>query len=101
MSTIENSAEGDAIQFMVSTNGKIICGKNRGSGWRTRQVGGYMSNTSLQRLSQDILGYKQQNLISSHYQRDPLAGSDKAGKNHSIPDLANVTPQYTPSPTSS
>lgn len=98
MSTIENSAEGDAIQIMVSTNGKIICGKNRGSGWRTRQVGGYMSDTSLQRLSQDIAGNNQQNLVSSHYQRDPSSGS---GKNHFIPDLANITPQYTPSPTSS
>ena len=55
MSTIENYAGGDAIQFMVSTNGKIIYGKNRGLGWRTRQVGGYVSDTSLRQLSQDIL----------------------------------------------
>jgi hypothetical protein len=37
-----NYATGDALQFMVSTNGKTIHGKNRGLGWRTRQVGGYI-----------------------------------------------------------
>lgn len=54
MSTIENYAVGDALQFMVSTNGKTICGKNHGLGWRTRQVGGYLSDASLQQLSRDM-----------------------------------------------
>jgi hypothetical protein len=54
VSTIDNYATGDAIQFMVSTNGKIIHGKNRGLGWRTRQVGGYVSDTSVVHLSRDM-----------------------------------------------
>ena len=54
MSTIENHAVGDAIQIMVSTNGKIIHGKNKGLGPRTWQVGGYISDTSLQKLSHGI-----------------------------------------------
>ena len=54
MSTIENHAVGDAVQIMVSTNGKIIHGKNRGLGPRTWQVGGYISDTSLQKLSHGI-----------------------------------------------
>jgi Fungal N-terminal domain of STAND proteins len=54
VSTIENYATGDAIQFMVSTNGKIIHGKNRGLGWRTRQFGGYMSDASVLHLSQGM-----------------------------------------------
>ena len=53
-STIDNYATGDAIQFMVSTNGKIIQGKNRGLGWRTRQVGGYLSDASIVQLSRDM-----------------------------------------------
>ncbi|KAJ5757723.1 uncharacterized protein N7511_006417 [Penicillium nucicola] len=53
-STIDNYATGDAIQFMVSTNEKIIHGRNRGLGWRTRQVGGHLSDASLQQLSKDM-----------------------------------------------
>lgn len=53
-STIENYATSDAIQFMVSTNGTVIYGKNRGLGWRTRQVGGHLSDASLQQLSKDM-----------------------------------------------
>jgi hypothetical protein len=42
ISTIDNYATGDAIQFMVSTDGKTIHGKNNGLGWRTRQVGSHI-----------------------------------------------------------
>jgi hypothetical protein len=54
-STIDNYATGDAIQFMVSTNQKTIHGTNRGLGWRTRQVGGHLSDESLQQIVK-ILG---------------------------------------------
>lgn len=54
VSTIDNYATGGAIQFMVSTDGKIIHGKNRGLGWRTRQVGGHLNVASLQQLSKDM-----------------------------------------------
>jgi Fungal N-terminal domain of STAND proteins len=54
ISTIDNYATGDAVQFMVSTDGKTIHGKNRGLGWRTRQVGGHLSDVSVQKLSQDM-----------------------------------------------
>ncbi len=56
ISTIDNYATGDAVQFMVSTDGKTIHGKNRGLGWRTRQVGGHLSDVSLQQLSRDFSG---------------------------------------------
>jgi len=55
VSDIENYATGDAIQFMVSTNGKVIHGKNQGLGWRTRQVGGYLSDASIQQISRDMV----------------------------------------------
>jgi hypothetical protein len=54
ISTIDNYATGDAVQFMVSTDGNIIHGKNRGLGWRTRQVGGHLSDLSVQQLSRDM-----------------------------------------------
>lgn len=57
ISIIDNYATGDAVQFMVSTDGKTIHGKNRGLGWRTRQVGGHLSDLSVQQLSRDMTGF--------------------------------------------
>jgi len=57
-SVIDNYATGDAVQFMVSTNGNILHGTNRGLGWRTRQVGGYLSDFSVQQLSRDMSGIR-------------------------------------------
>lgn len=54
ISIIDNYATGDALQYMVSTDGTIIHGKNRGLGWRTRQVGGHLSDASLQQISRDM-----------------------------------------------
>jgi hypothetical protein len=54
VSTIDNYATGDAIQFLVSTDGNVFHGKNRGYGVRTRQVGGHLSDASVQRLSRDM-----------------------------------------------
>jgi hypothetical protein len=54
VSNIDNYATGDAIQFMISTDGKTLHGRNRGLGWRTRQVGGHLSDVSLQQLSRDM-----------------------------------------------
>lgn len=55
ISMIDNYATGDAIQFMISTNGKTLHGKNRGLGRIARQIGGHLSDESLQKLSHDIL----------------------------------------------
>jgi hypothetical protein len=55
ISVIDNHASGDeTVQFLVSTNEKTIHGKNRGYGLRIRQVGGHLSDESLQQLSRDI-----------------------------------------------
>ena len=54
VSTIDNYATGDAVQFMVSTREKTIHGKNRGLGWRTRQVGGHISDESLQQIARSL-----------------------------------------------
>lgn len=54
VSTIDNYATGDTVQFMVSTSEKTIHGKNRGPGWRTRQVGGHISDESLQQIARSL-----------------------------------------------
>ena len=54
MSTIDNYATGDAVQFMIWTNEKPIHGKNRGLGWRTRQVGGHINYDSLQQIARSL-----------------------------------------------
>lgn len=53
-SIIENHATGDAVQIMVSTNGKTLHGTNRGLGWRSRQVGGYLSDQTVRQISRDM-----------------------------------------------
>jgi hypothetical protein len=53
---VENYAASDnALQFVVSTNGKVVHGKNRGEGRNPRQFGGYLSDQSLQQLSRDMV----------------------------------------------
>jgi hypothetical protein len=48
INVIENHGTGDARQIMVSTDDTIIHGKNHGTGWRSLQVGGHMSEAALQ-----------------------------------------------------
>jgi hypothetical protein len=54
VTTVDNYATGDSVQFMVSSNGQVFHGKNRGLGWRNRQVGGHLSDESIQQLSRDM-----------------------------------------------
>lgn len=72
MTIIDDYATGDALRFMVSTNGQIIQGKNRGLDWRTRQIGGHLSDTSVQQLSRDMARI---NLQSSENAIPPSRGS--------------------------
>ncbi|KAL4943092.1 hypothetical protein BDV06DRAFT_190804 [Aspergillus oleicola] len=69
ITTVDNYATGDATQFMVSTNGQVIHGRNRGLGWRSRQVGGHLDDVSLQQLSKDFTS------ISFHNIRDAALSS--------------------------
>lgn len=54
ITVVDNYGTGDAVQFMVSTDGHTVHGKNKGLGWRTRQVGGHLSDLSVQSLSRDM-----------------------------------------------
>jgi hypothetical protein len=62
ITNIENEGTGDTLQFMVSTDGKVIHGKNRGLGWRNRQVGGQLSDASVQQISRDMTSIYIQNI---------------------------------------
>jgi hypothetical protein len=64
-SIIENHATGDAVQIMVSANGKTLHGTNRGLGWRTRQIGGYLDNETVRQISRDMVS------ISTRDSNDP------------------------------
>jgi hypothetical protein len=54
VSVIEKHGTGRSLQFMVSVNGKVLHENNRGLDWRSRRVGGYVSNRSIQHLSRDL-----------------------------------------------
>ncbi|RMZ85804.1 hypothetical protein DV737_g387, partial [Chaetothyriales sp. CBS 132003] len=78
---IDNYATGDAVQFMVSTNGKILHGKNRGLGWRTRQVGGYLSGPLVAQLSKDMSRMSYNTAAENDgadQQGKPLSGLDES-----------------------
>ncbi|KAL0937440.1 uncharacterized protein CTRU02_207171 [Colletotrichum truncatum] len=67
ISIIDNYSTGDdTIQWLVSTNGKTIHGKNRGYGALIRQVGGHLNDVSVQQISKDFLS-----LHNGGRRRDP------------------------------
>ncbi|KNG91327.1 hypothetical protein ANOM_000456 [Aspergillus nomiae NRRL 13137] len=54
ISVIENHATGgDAWQYMLSTTGQILHGRNEGHGGQIRQMGGHMSEEAVMQLSRD------------------------------------------------
>ncbi|KAH6629794.1 hypothetical protein C7974DRAFT_193097 [Boeremia exigua] len=56
ISVIDNHATGDkAVQFLVSNSQKTIHGKNRGYGNHIKQLGGHLSDQSIQKVSGDFL----------------------------------------------
>lgn len=55
VSVIRNRANGNALQLMVSTNGKPLHGTNEGTGQYIRQFGGYMSNETVQTIIQGMV----------------------------------------------
>lgn len=53
ISQIDNYATGDDnLQFLVSTDGKVIAGKNRLFGSRTQQLGGHIDGITLRHITQ-------------------------------------------------
>lgn len=85
ISIIDNHATGDeTVQFLVSNSQKTIHGKNRGYGFHIKQLGGHLSDQSIQKLSGDFLQMSMQNSArvvpkpssSSPVQGDVSSGAD-------------------------
>lgn len=56
ISVIDNHATGNkAVQLLVSTSQKTIHGKNRGYGDHIKQLGGHLSDESIQKVSGDFV----------------------------------------------
>lgn len=56
ISVIDNHATGNkAVQLLVSNSQKTIHGKNRGYGDQIKQLGGHLSDESIQKVSGDFL----------------------------------------------
>ncbi|CRG92702.1 hypothetical protein PISL3812_09768 [Talaromyces islandicus] len=53
-SNITNYSTGDAVLFMVSTDGTVLNGNNRALGWRARHLGGHLSNATVRQISRDF-----------------------------------------------
>lgn len=86
ISNIENDAEGDdTIQFMVSTNGKPLNGKNKGKGDRLKQAGGNWDSPTLQQVSKDFT------TISIHHKN--IKKSTKEDPPAAAPRAASVPPE--------
>ncbi|KAH5597819.1 hypothetical protein HBI45_167730 [Parastagonospora nodorum] len=80
ISVIDNHATGDdAVQFLVSNSQKTIHGKNRGYGDQIRQLGGHLSDQSIQKVSGDFLQmslHRSENRASPARTDLPRDGSD-------------------------
>jgi hypothetical protein len=92
ISVIDNHATGnEALQFLVSNSQKTIHGKNRGYGDHIKQVGGHLSDQSIQKLSGDFL----QMVVQRSGGREISAHDDKLSKgNDAEKGRANWQPQY-------
>ena len=89
VSVIENHGTGDSLQFMVSANGKVLHGKNRGLGWRSRQVGGYMSDESIRQLSRDLA-----TIHTSHLRGEPSISKDGSASNTADTTEGETTAEF-------
>ena len=86
VSTIDNYATGDAVQFMVSTDGKTIHGKNQGFGWRSRQVGGHLSDVTVQQISRDMTSISIRNIGNEGL---PLRGDAQSVPTDAVEDASS------------
>jgi hypothetical protein len=83
---VDNYSYGDAVQFMVSNSDKTVHGSNRGLGWKSRQVGGHLSDASIQKLSGDFsnLRFEKSGDHNSPLQHDVSSVSNvRTEKSHS------------------
>lgn len=92
ISVIDNHATGDdAVQFLVSNSQKTIHGKNRGFGDHIKQLGGHLSDESIQKVSGD---FSQISIRRFESIASPAAGEASAKGNGVSEEKSNWRPQY-------
>ncbi|KAL5430938.1 hypothetical protein PMIN07_009769 [Paraphaeosphaeria minitans] len=92
ISVIDNHATGDeAVQFLVSNSQKTIHGKNRGYGDFIRQLGGHLSDQSIQKVSGDFL---QMSLRRSEVKVSTTHDGASINSSHTNEGATNWQPQY-------
>ncbi|KAL5374889.1 hypothetical protein PMIN06_012165 [Paraphaeosphaeria minitans] len=92
ISIIDNHATGDeAVQFLVSNSQKTIHGKNRGYGDYIKQLGGHLSDQSIQKVSGDFL---QMSIQRSELKVSSARSDASLNVNHTNEGAANWQPQY-------
>ena len=82
ITTIVNYATVDA---MVSTGERVIRGTNRGLGWRPSQLGGHLSDATVQQISRDFSNIR---IPSAKYDK-PSSRSNKTSVHN---DAAEAVP---------
>jgi hypothetical protein len=92
ISVIDNYVTGDeAVQFLVSHSEKTIHAKNRGYGDQIKQLGGHLSDESIQKVSGDFL----QMTIQRSEKRNAPISSDAPLKDNDVNEgKGNWRPQY-------
>jgi hypothetical protein len=92
ISVIDNHATGnEAVQLLVSNSQKTIHGKNRGYGDQIRQLGGHLSDQSIQKISGDFLQMTIQRPGETHL---PTHGDALSADNDQNEGAMKWRPQY-------
>ena len=93
ISTINNYSTGDAVQFMVSTDGTLLNGSNRALGWRARHAGGHLADSTVRQLSRDFTTVNVQSL-GNHASRNESDASITVGNRNSSQPISDFDRQY-------
>ncbi|KAJ0414717.1 hypothetical protein BJY00DRAFT_294603 [Aspergillus carlsbadensis] len=98
ISIISNYSTGDAVLFMVSTDGTVLHGSNRALGWRARHLGGHVDNPTARQISRDFTSINAQSLGNnvSHTKRDVSSTAGNGNLNQPISDFDMRTRLYLP-----
>ncbi|KAL3457296.1 hypothetical protein BJX64DRAFT_269168, partial [Aspergillus heterothallicus] len=98
ISIINNYSTGDAVLFMVSTDGKVIHGSNRALGWRARHVGGHLNDTTVRQISRDFTTINIQSLAdNASHTKSNVAFT--AGNGNSTQPISDFDIRYGPGST--
>ncbi|KAL4946744.1 hypothetical protein BDV06DRAFT_182239 [Aspergillus oleicola] len=93
ISIINNYSTGDAVLFMVSTDGSVLHGSNRALGWRARHAGGHIGDATLQQISRDFTTINVQSLNNNASNTESHVPSN-AGNGNSCQPISDFDRRY-------